>query len=153
MSDNIERTEVVREPPTTTNEVVVQREPEMDHTERVSYDPYGPRRSARYRLVQLVYLIFAVIELLLAVRFVLKALGANANAGFAQFIYAITTPLVAPFLGLFATPASNGMVIEPGTIVALIVYPIVGWIIGKLLWLAFGEDRSAVATRSTTVQH
>jgi YggT family protein len=153
MSDNVERTEVVREPATTVDEVVVQRQPEVDRTERVSYDPYAPRRSASYRLVQLVYLIFAVIELLLAVRFVLKALGANPNAGFAEFIYGITAPLVAPFLGLFPSPATNGMVIEPGTIVALIVYPIVGWIIGKLLWLAFGEDRSAVATRSTTIQH
>jgi hypothetical protein len=153
MSDNSERPEVVRQPPTTADKAVVQRPPEVDRTERVSYDPYGPRRNASYRLVQLVYLVFTVIELLLAVRFVLKALGANPNAGFAEFIYGITAPLVAPFVGLFPSPASNGMVIEPGTIVALIVYPIVGWIIGKLLWLAFGEDRSAVTTRSTTVQH
>ncbi len=152
MSDNVERTDVIREPPATTNEVVVERQPEVDRTDRVSYDPYAPRRSASYRLVQLVYLVFSVIELLLAVRFVLKALGANPNAGFAEFIYGITAPLVAPFVGLFPSPASSGMVIEPGTIVALIVYPIVGWIIGKLLWLAFGEDRSAVATRSTTIQ-
>jgi hypothetical protein len=153
MNDNVERTDVVRERTMPTEETIVNRPPEVDRTERVSYDPYAPRRSASYRLVQLVYLIFAVIELLLAIRFVLKALGANANAGFAEFIYGITAPLVAPFVGLFPTPASNGMVIEPGTIVALIVYPIVGWIIGKLLWLAFGEDRSAVTTRSTTVQH
>jgi YGGT family len=151
MADDVERTEVVRER-TTTDEVVVPPGPAVDRTDTVAYDPYGARRRGTYRLIQLVYLIFAVIELLVAIRFVLRALGANANAGFAQFIYGVTAPLVAPFVGLFPSPASNGMVIEPGTIVALIVYPILGWIIGKLLWLVVGEDRSAVATRSTTIR-
>jgi YGGT family len=151
MSDDVERTEVVRER-ATTDDVVVPRGPEIDRTESVSYDPYGARRRGTYRLIQLVYLVFAVIELLVAIRFVLRALGANANAGFAQFIYGVTAPLVAPFVGLFPSPASNGMVIEPGTVVALIVYPLLGWVIGKLLWVLVGEDRSAVTTRSTTVR-
>jgi YggT family protein len=138
MADDLDRA-----PPTTTAAV--------DETRSVTYDPYAQDRRASYRLVQLVYLIFAIIEALLAIRFVLKALGANANAGFAQFIYGVTAPLVAPFLGLFGTPVNNNMVIEPGTIVALIVYPLIGWVLGKLLWIAIGDNRSAVTTRSRSV--
>jgi len=42
-----------------------------------------------------------LIETVLLIRFLLKALGANADAGFAQVVYGITGVLVAPFGGLF----------------------------------------------------
>jgi hypothetical protein len=49
------------------------------------------------KLMRAIYLIFGLIEALLLIRFVLKALGATAEAGFAQFIYGITGPLVVPW--------------------------------------------------------
>ena len=48
------------------------------------------KRMAAYRVMQLVYWVFGLIEGLIAIRFVLKALGANPAAGFAEFIYGIT---------------------------------------------------------------
>src|SRR5690349_19613622 len=63
---------------------------EVDHLESVAYDPYEGRRLAAYRLTQMIYWIFGLIEALILIRLVLKVLGANQTAGFAQFIYGIT---------------------------------------------------------------
>ncbi|MDQ6857527.1 MAG: YggT family protein [Chloroflexota bacterium] len=92
--------------------------------------------------------------MLLAIRFVLRLLGANAQAGFAQLIYGVTAPLVAPFQGLFGTVQSDASVLESASLVALIVYALVAWLLVKLAWLVFGETRSATATttRSTTTR-
>jgi uncharacterized membrane protein len=122
---------------------------EAERVESVAYDPYEGRRIAGYRLSALVYWIFGLIEALIAIRFVLKALGANPSAGFAQFMYGITAPLVGPFNGLFANPTSGASVLELSSLIALIVYGLVAWLIGKLIWILIGETRSAVKTRAT----
>ena len=98
--------------------------------------------------IQTVYLIVALVEALLATRFVLRLLGANPDAGFARFISSLSAVFVAPFLGLFGTPEPASM-LEPQTLLALVVYPLLGWLVAKLIrWLslAFGESRSATVT-------
>jgi uncharacterized protein YggT (Ycf19 family) len=122
---------------------------DVDRLDSVAYDPYEGRRLAAYRLTQFVYWIFGLVEGLIAIRLVLKALGANPAAGFAQFIYGVTTPLVGPFLGLFTNPSYQNSVLELSSIIALIVYALVAWLFGKLVWILAGETRSAVRTRST----
>jgi len=124
---------------------------DMDRVESIAYDPFASRRLAAYRVTQLVYWVFGLIEGLIAIRFVLKALGASPSAGFAQFIYGITGPLVAPFAGLFGNPSSQGSVLELNSIVALIVYGLLAWLLGKLVWIVAGETRSAIKTRSTQI--
>jgi hypothetical protein len=124
---------------------------DLDRVESVAYDPYESRRAAAYRLSALVYWVFGLIEGLIAIRFVLKALGANPSAGFAQFIYGVTAPLVAPFFGLFGNPTSQGSVLELNSLIALIVYALLGWGLARLVWILAGETRSAVKTRSTQI--
>jgi len=105
------------------------------------------------KLVRAIYLIFGLIEAVLLIRFVLKALGANAEAGFAQLIYGMTGPLVAPFLGLFGTPqAASGATLELHTLIALVIYALVAWLLARGAWLVFGEGRSASVARTDTVQ-
>ena len=124
-----------------------------DQTETRMSDPYSGRRAMSIKLTQAIYLIFGVIEVLLLIRFALKALGANAETGFAQFIHAITGPLVAPFLGLFGTPTpTGGAVLEPYTLLALVVYAAVGWLLARVVWLLFGETRSSSVARTDTVK-
>jgi len=124
----------------------------VDSTAATAYDPYAGRRQVASRLVQAIYLIFGIIEALIAIRIVLRALGANPQAGFAQLIYGLTAPLVAPFAGLFGNPQAGGSVLELHSIVALVVYALVAWLLGKLVWLLFGETRSAVKTTSSSVE-
>ena len=123
-----------------------------DRTEATTFDPYADRRAMSTRLVRTIYLIFGVIEVLLLIRFVLKGLGANADAGFAQLIYGITGPLVAPFVGLFGTPQANGAMLELHTLIALVIYGLVAWLLARGAWLMFGEGRSASVARTDTVQ-
>ena len=122
-----------------------------EHSEAVMSDPYAQRRGIASKVTQAIYLIFGIVEALLVIRFVLKLLGANPEVGFASLIYRLSTPLVAPFVGLFGTPQMNGMVLELETLVAIVVYGLVAWGLAKLAWLLLGETRSGVRTRSRTV--
>ena len=123
----------------------------MEQVESVVTDPYAQRRGTAYKVRQGIYLIFGIIEGLIAIRFVLRALGANSEAGFASFVYGITAPLLTPFVGLFGTPQSNGSVLELHAIVAIIVYALVAWGLAKVAWLLLGETRSGVRARSSSV--
>lgn len=145
------RREVVSEPRATHTEVVSTNRPAaaVDRTEAVSYDPYAGRRMAGYRVTQMIYWVFGLVEGLIAIRFILKALGANPSAGFAEFIYGITTPLVLPFIGLFGNPQNQGSVLEVTSLIALVVYALVAWLLAKLAWILVADNRSAVTTRST----
>ena len=120
--------------------------PVAEQVESTIADPYAGRRESAYKVQQGIYILFGFIEVLLAIRFILRLFGANAQAGFAQLIYGVTGPLVAPFQGLFGTVQAEGSVFESQSVVALIVYALVAWLIVKLAWLAFGETRSATAT-------
>ena len=138
-----------------TQREVVQPTPAVttNRTEATTYDPYAGRRARFARLEQAIYLIFGLVEALLLIRFVLKALGANAEAGFAQFMYGVTGPLVAPFVGLFGTPqAASGATLEVQTLIALVVYALVAWLLARAVGLLFGEGRSASVARTDTVE-
>jgi hypothetical protein len=151
----IPRTTEMRDMTTTprTTEVrsTVNPRTEAAHVDALAYDPFEGRRVAAYRLTQLVYWVFGLIEGLLAIRLILKALGANPSAGFSQFVYGITAPLVQPFVGLFSNPQYENSVLELSAIVALIVYALVMWLIAKLVWILVGETRSAIKTHTTQV--
>ena len=138
---------------TSTTEVVAAPAPavEVDRTTATVYDPFAERRHSSYRMVQAIYLLFGIIEGLIVVRVVLRALGANPQAGFAEFIYGLSAPFLAPFVGLFGSPQAGGSVLEVHSIVALVVYALVGWLLARLAWVLFGETRSAVATRASSV--
>ncbi|HEV2458064.1 MAG TPA: YggT family protein [Ktedonobacterales bacterium] len=94
----------------------------------------GPRpMSPTYRASQIVYLVLGIIETLLILRVILKLLAANPSAGFTSFLYGVTGPLVAPFQGLFPSPATSRSVLELSTLVGIVVYALVAWAIGRLI--------------------
>ena len=135
------------------HEHVTRTEPAVatEHVETVATDPYAPRRGAASKVRQAIYLIFGIIEGLIAIRFVLRALGANPDAGFAAFVYGATAPFLVPFVGLFGTPQYNGSVLELHSIVAIVVYALLAWVLAKLAWLLLGETRSGVRTHASRV--
>jgi hypothetical protein len=124
----------------------------VDQVHATAYDPYATRRRSSYRLVQAIWLLFGIVEGLLAIRFILKLLGANESAGFASFIYSASGPFLAPFNNLFGNPASGGTVLELNTIVAIVVYMLVAWLIAKVVWLLAGESRSATRAVTTSTR-
>lgn len=86
-----------------------------------------------YRGTQIVWYVLGLVEVLLAFRFVLKLLGANAGAGFTDFIYAVTSPFASPFVTVFKASKAQGSVFEWTTLLAMFVYWVVAWGIVKLL--------------------
>lgn len=87
------------------------------------------------RTVQIVWWVVGLIDTLIAIRFLLKMFGANTASAFVGFMYALTDPLVAPFHGIFNTAAAGRSVFEPESIVAIIIYTLIGWGIVSLIRL------------------
>ena len=85
----------------------------------------APSTKPLYRGTQVVWYLLGLIEILLAFRFALKLLGANPEAGFTSFIYAITYVFSAPFLTVFRVTQIAGSVFEWTTILAMFVYWVV----------------------------
>lgn len=90
-------------------------------------------------VANVVWYLFGLVAILLAIRFVLKLTGANPTNGFVDFIYSITGFLSAPFDSIFGVAETSGRVItsvfEPSILVAIAVYGLVAWGIVKLLTL------------------
>lgn len=93
----------------------------------------GTSDSVWAGVLNIVYILFALLEILLAFRFFLKLLAANPNAPFAQFIYGLSQPLVAPFHAVFGAPVAGGSVLELTTLLAMAVYAVIAWAIGALI--------------------
>ena len=93
----------------------------------------APVVTVANRAALIVWLILGVVEALLLMRVILKALGANPVAGFVQFIYGASAPLVVPFQGIFPTPATARSVFELSALVAIVVYGLIAWGIVRLL--------------------
>ncbi len=87
------------------------------------------------RVSQGIWLVVGVVDVLLAIRFVFKALGGSSQAGFVRFMYDITQPLVAPFHGIFNTTVQGRSILEPESLVAMAIYSLIGWGIVSMIRL------------------
>ena len=87
----------------------------------------------------------ALLVLLLIVRLVLALLGANPANAFANFIYTLSNPFVAPFRALLQVGTLKLGVarFDMETLVAIIVYTIVGWLVVRLINLGRRDTTTA----------
>ena len=100
------------------------------------------QNSAIARVVNIVYFLFGAVELLLVVRVVLHLIGANPGNGFANFIDVLSSPFVVLFSTLLQNPTLGGAtVLEVTTIIAMFVWAIVGWLVGRFIWLVMSRPR------------
>ncbi|MHB8051474.1 MAG: hypothetical protein ACYDHQ_09695 [Coriobacteriia bacterium] len=76
---------------------------------------------------RVIMFVFGAIEVLIAIRFVLLLLGANAEAGFTKLIYGVSGVFMAPFATIFNTQEAGGAVFEWSSLVAIAVYALVAW--------------------------
>ena len=92
---------------------------------------------------RVVYYILGLLQVLLAFRLVFKFLGANPNNGFVVFIYEKSQILLAPFTAIFSAETTPGLettgVLEPATIIAMVVYTLIAWGIVKLFTVFRGR--------------
>ncbi len=116
--------------------------PGVERTTQVVEDVGAEQNLVVARLINFLWLLNGILEILFGLRFVLKLFAANPASGFAQFIYGITEVFLWPFRGLVVTPvASNGMVLEISTLIAMVVYFMLFWIVTELIALFFGPSR------------
>jgi hypothetical protein len=123
------------------------RDDDLVHQERVVADVGAERAAGVSKLIGFVWLLTGILELLLGLRFLLKLIAANPQAPFVDLVYSLSAPFLWPFFGITGTPAVNNMVFETPTLIAMLVYAILAWIVVKVINLAL----SPTSARSTTV--
>ena len=119
-------------------------------------EPERERRIFTFKATQLIWLFLGILEALLALRFGLKLIGANPASPFAVFVYGFTNLFLFPFTGLTGTPSAGGMVLEFSTVIAMVVYALIGWAIERIIWVIFYRPRGpvvGVTQTTTTDQH
>ncbi len=93
----------------------------------------------------LVYYFFGALDIILAFRLVLKLAGASAGSFFVKSVYAISRFFIIPFEGIFKRGYTQGTettsVLEPSTLVAIIVYAVLAVGIVKLIRISSGEEQ------------
>jgi uncharacterized membrane protein len=130
-------------------ETVITRHPGYTATEQVIRDVAAERRIGMFQFNRILWSILALLEILLALRFILRLIAANPGSGFAVFIYGITGLFIGPFNGLIATPIIAGSPIEMTTLIGMIVYAMVFFGIGYVIQLVADRPSARSFTRST----
>lgn len=118
--------------------------------ERTSVMPTPAERATGtlVRSQQVVWLIAAILTGLIAIRTILIALGADMKVGFGTLIHGVTQPFDLPFLMLFGEQGKamgRAPTIELGSLVAIVVYLLLAWVITKILEIVLAPR----ATRAT----
>jgi len=104
---------------------------------------------------RILIVVFGLIETLLAFRFIFKLAGANPENTLIKLLYDTTQFMVAIFASIFTPATSDGLetvsVIEPGTIISMIVIALIALGISKLM----NQDTSVQknTTEFTAVNH
>jgi uncharacterized protein YggT (Ycf19 family) len=77
--------------------------------------------TTRYRAIHLVWFLAGLIDVIVGLRFLLKLFGAAPAAPFVSLVDGISEPLVAPFRGIFPTTGQGAFVLEPASLVAVLI--------------------------------
>jgi hypothetical protein len=98
-------------------------------------------------LEYLIYFIFGVLDLLLVLRFILRLTGANEYTAFVGIIYNLTGIFIIPFQGIFQQATTQGAVttavLEPATLIAIILYALLAIGLVKLIRIISGKKQQA----------
>lgn len=116
---------------------------------QVTYNHSYNAVSPTYTLTRFLRAILYIVEGLLALRFALRLLGAGTVSAFADFVYTITNPLVAPFANIVrstTTTAAPGS-IDWTTVIAMVVY----WLLAlAVINLILAATRTGAKTTTFT---
>jgi hypothetical protein len=119
-------------------------------------EPEREQRIFSFKATQLVWLLFGVLEALIALRIGLMLIGANPASPVVALIYGITAVFLLPFVGLIGSPTVGGMVLEISSMFAMLIYALIAWVVERTVWLIFYRPRGpvvAVTETSTSESH
>ena len=87
------------------------------------------------RVINIIYYLTIALEILLLLRIILSLLSANRENQFAQVIYSLSEPFVAPFATLFSNPSIGTSQFDVNALAALLVYALLAWLVARLVWI------------------
>jgi hypothetical protein len=118
-------------------------------------EPDREQRIFTFKATQLIWLLFGILEALIALRIGLKLIGANPDSPIVALIYGFTYLFLFPFTGLVGSPAAGNMVLELSSLFAMLIYALIAWAIERTVWLVFYRPRGPVVdtTQTTTSEH
>jgi hypothetical protein len=117
--------------------VVVHQSGDHVHEEHVVQDVNLEYREALYKVSQFIWLLFGGLEALIGLRVILMLIGANPANAFTAFVYQLSEVFLWPFRNIVANPAFQNYVLEITSLIAMVVYPLIGWAIVRLTWVLF----------------
>lgn len=92
------------------------------------------RNATLFWVIRTISYLVGALVVLLGLRFVLRLAGANPDNAFAQVIYGLSEPFVAPFSTLFISPttADATNIFDVNILIAIVAYTLLGWLV---IWL------------------
>lgn len=119
-------------------------------------EPEREQRIFTFKATQLIWLLFGILEALIALRIGLMLIGANPDSPIVALIYGVTGLFLFPFTGLIGSPTVGNMVLELSSLFAMLIYALLAWALERIVWLAFYRPRGpvvAVTETTTSEQH
>ncbi len=113
-------------------------------------EPERERRIFTFKITQLIWLFFAIIEVMIALRIGLLLIGANPTNPIVAFIYGVTFLFLFPFTGLIGSPVVGNMVFELSSVFAMFIFALIAWAIERIVWVVFYRPRGQVVGISQT---
>jgi hypothetical protein len=113
-------------------------------------DKNQSRANIRYWITRVTYFVLGVLEVILLLRLLFHLLGANTSSSFITFLYDLSHTFVVAFNGIFNDQALGRSVFEFSTLIAMIVYALIGWGIVSLGRVMFAPIVSGSETVTTT---
>jgi hypothetical protein len=115
-------------------------------------EPEREQRIFTFKATQLIWLLFGILEVLIALRIALMLIGANPGSPIVALIYGFTYLFLFPFNGLVASPTAGNMVLELSSMFAMLIYGLIAWALERTIWLIFYRPRGPVVgtTQTTT---
>ena len=115
-------------------------------------EPDREQRIFSFKATQLIWLLFGILEVLIALRIGLMLIGANPNSPIVALIYGFTYLFLYPFTGLVGSPTAGNMVLELSSMFAMVIYALIAWVVERTVWLIFYRPRGPVVgtTQTTT---
>lgn len=117
--------------------VVVHQSGDHVHEEHVVQNVNLEYREALYKVSQFIWLLFGGLEALIGIRVILLLIGANPANWFTAFVYQLSELFLWPFRNMIVNPSFDNHVFEITSLIAMIVYPLIGWAIVRLIWVLF----------------
>ncbi len=128
----------------------------ISHVRTSQREPGREQRILTLKATQLVWLLFGIIEAIIALRVVLKLVGANPESPIVAIIYGFTYLFLYPFTGLIGSPTVGNLVLELSSLFAMLIYALIAWALARIVLLIFYRPPGpvvAVTETDTSEQH